>query len=760
MVKLNSRKMVLLCIVTAVIIVFAGAASAEGGVTLEDFDGEGTEESPYVVTTVEELQAVNQDLDAHYILGNDIDASDTKNWNAGAGFEPIGDGDYGDRTRNSFEGTFRGQGYTIIGLAINRPSETYAAPFGDISGSVTDVKFENVEIRSDNSMVGGVAGHNRGEISSVSVSGSVMGEDRWTGGLVGRTAKDATIDRSMADVKVIGGNHVGGLVGENRESTISKSYAIGEVEGAERVGGLVGWVGNGEIRQSYATGDVTGDERVGGVHGSTDGVTSNGYVTGDVRSDDDAAGLLIGEDAGASVVDFYYKPRTGRDAVGTGDRHGTDLSDDQITGLDAESTMNLDFDAFWTVTDEYPILQWQVKDVDLSVSQETIGAGETTDVTVELTLDDGSTVTASEVAEYDAESAVADVTAGTLDARSVGQTELTATVAGVSDAETIEVQEPPNVEFVDAEFDVGTAVEGTTLEAAVTYENTGGPGSETTTLLIEGDTVATTPVHVDAHDETTETITWTANDSGEVTVDDAPLGELSVVEPGTVTLESIDLPRAATRDSSYAIELNLENDANEPVLETVEHRVDGEVVAEEIVEVDADGSVEPLQYAHDEVGTATHVVELHDDVETGVVEILEPAKFKLSDLDSPDALDESEEASITVSVTNVGGGEGEADVELLVDGESVDAQSVVLDPDETETAAFDATFETAGEIDVTVSSPDDTLGVTIAVEGAEAEGVEEGGESTEDDGVPGFGSVVALGALGVVIAFGYALCRR
>ncbi len=30
------------------------------------------------------------DLDAYYVLGNDIDASETRTWNGGEGFEAIG----------------------------------------------------------------------------------------------------------------------------------------------------------------------------------------------------------------------------------------------------------------------------------------------------------------------------------------------------------------------------------------------------------------------------------------------------------------------------------------------------------------------------------------------------------------------------------------------------------------------------------------------------------------------------------------------
>jgi hypothetical protein len=53
--------------------------------------GDGTPENPYQIETVEQLQAMNDHLDKHFILMNDIDASATAEWNDGAGFEPIGE---------------------------------------------------------------------------------------------------------------------------------------------------------------------------------------------------------------------------------------------------------------------------------------------------------------------------------------------------------------------------------------------------------------------------------------------------------------------------------------------------------------------------------------------------------------------------------------------------------------------------------------------------------------------------------------------
>ena len=52
--------------------------------------GSGTQADPYQITNATQLQEMQDDLDAHYVLANDIDCSDTVNWNSGAGFEPIG----------------------------------------------------------------------------------------------------------------------------------------------------------------------------------------------------------------------------------------------------------------------------------------------------------------------------------------------------------------------------------------------------------------------------------------------------------------------------------------------------------------------------------------------------------------------------------------------------------------------------------------------------------------------------------------------
>ena len=80
--------------------------------------GEGTELSPYLISSCLELQEINNGLGSHYALTNNIDCSETREWNNGQGFVPLG---YYDEEWQSFPftGTLDGQNRTITGLYMN-----------------------------------------------------------------------------------------------------------------------------------------------------------------------------------------------------------------------------------------------------------------------------------------------------------------------------------------------------------------------------------------------------------------------------------------------------------------------------------------------------------------------------------------------------------------------------------------------------------------------------------------------------------------
>ena len=127
-----------------------------------------------------QLQAMENNLSWDYQLANNIDAADTSNWNAGAGFDPVG------TNGTKFAGTFDGAGYTIDSLTIDRSTTDYVGLFGYTNGAtVQNVGLTNVDVTGDDK-VGGLVGFNdnSSNIDNSYATGSVTG-DWYVGGLVG-----------------------------------------------------------------------------------------------------------------------------------------------------------------------------------------------------------------------------------------------------------------------------------------------------------------------------------------------------------------------------------------------------------------------------------------------------------------------------------------------------------------------------------------------------------------------------------------------
>ena len=214
-------------------------------------------------TTGTDLQGMSGNLAGHYVLGADIDASDTETWNGGAGFSQVGGNAYYERFSGPFTGTFDGLGHVITELTINRPDEYFAGLFGETTG----VELRNIGLEG----------------------GDIIGAAQ-VGSLVGIAGRGFTITNAYSTADVSGGSHVGGLVGFARLGTITNAYATGDVSGEHRVGGLLGfhhpYGGGGTMENVYATGDVIGVYDVGGLVGATSGnlTISNAYATGDVKA--------------------------------------------------------------------------------------------------------------------------------------------------------------------------------------------------------------------------------------------------------------------------------------------------------------------------------------------------------------------------------------------------------------------------------------------------------------------------------------------
>jgi len=222
------------------------------------FDGgDGSLSNPYVVTNVWELQNMSIDFGAHYILGNDIDASITSGWNGGAGFVPI---------INGFYGTLDGDNHVIYNLTINLPSTTCVGLFGYIGNGaiVHSVGLEGVNIIGNHN-VGGLAGclYTGSKIYSSYSCGVVSANTQTVGGLVGLLS-ESYVDDCYSHCNISAPSSVGGLAGEvSASSYVNKSYSIGSVSGSSNVGGLIGVTTGSVVNASFYDSTTSGQSDTG-----------------------------------------------------------------------------------------------------------------------------------------------------------------------------------------------------------------------------------------------------------------------------------------------------------------------------------------------------------------------------------------------------------------------------------------------------------------------------------------------------------------
>ena len=357
----------------------------------------------------------------NYQLVSDIDASPVSGWNSGAGFRPV-----------SLVGNLDGQGHTIDGLFINRPSDHNVAlisSWGDqgIPGSpepeIKDLNVTNASVTGSSQTAilvgensGGSIGHH---MSNVTVSGTVETYS-WGAGVVGRfygNLDRSTMTNVHADVSVtesgmgsavgglvsivaegltisnssstgtIAGSHPGGLVGtaDDDSNRIENSYSTATVvaSGNFRVaGGLVGESENLTIENSYFAGQVLGinGASAGGLIGAADRNTAvmNSFVTGRVAADG-YAGALIGtlRNNNVSMTNAAWDiGTTGRsDAIGytafytpTVTNTGSRTTAQMQGSLDFGLGFSLNNTIWATGNDLYPYFGWQYASTPVAVS--------------------------------------------------------------------------------------------------------------------------------------------------------------------------------------------------------------------------------------------------------------------------------------------------------------------------------------------------------------------------------------------------------
>lgn len=278
------------------------------------------------ISDVSELQAMKNDLDGNYYLTQDIDATDTVNWNSGAGFNPVGD----TGIANSFNGTFDGNGYTISNLYIYRPTESGVGLFGycgddSAGGTVSYARIQNVTLSnvditgafSVGALVGDFTGYDM-KVQGCHASGIVK-------------ATHTTVENIGGMFGFISGGSFPTLVGIPEIRDCSSSVIVDLDSSLDTtinyVGGFVGFVGWTDFYNCYATGEVRGSGKArtgcGGFIGNSQHVQCyDCYATGDISCKSSGGGFvgeIEGSVVGTAHLDIYERcSATGNVTVSNG----------------------------------------------------------------------------------------------------------------------------------------------------------------------------------------------------------------------------------------------------------------------------------------------------------------------------------------------------------------------------------------------------------------------------------------------------------
>ncbi|ANS87152.1 hypothetical protein VSVS12_03443 [Vibrio scophthalmi] len=214
-------------------------------------DGQGGE-----IATLAHLRWLSETPDAwdeNWQQTQNIDAAESKLWNNGQGFRPIGDStSQGYISGVSFSGSYNGNGYSISSLFIHNPQFSYIGMFGYLSrAQVSNLSLKQIYVKGRDH-VGGLAGYAyNSTLTNLRVTGEIEGNEN-IGGILGSSRSD--IHQAFSDVIVRGKSDLGGIVGEMMSAkSLSNSVSHGQLYSSNSgAGGLIGRA-RGYVINSYTT---------------------------------------------------------------------------------------------------------------------------------------------------------------------------------------------------------------------------------------------------------------------------------------------------------------------------------------------------------------------------------------------------------------------------------------------------------------------------------------------------------------------------
>ena len=262
------------------------AFSTWDGTSVAWTKGSGTQSSPYIIETAEQLAYLSQQVNAGNSYSGKYFRMDADVNLNGKQWTPIGTLD------NPFSGHFDGGHHVVYNLYISNDNVDRVGLFGSVvDGGLKSVGIENCKIevydhssRSAMILIGAVAGYvsNSGTLEYCYATGTTnvyndAGDEcspynshyTLTGGVFGRV-EDTDVSYCYNAVNMTEGTHrdIGGVIGYAWGSTIDYCYNVGDLRGLYCRAGILGWSGAGltninKVHYCYNRGRITTCQPIG-----------------------------------------------------------------------------------------------------------------------------------------------------------------------------------------------------------------------------------------------------------------------------------------------------------------------------------------------------------------------------------------------------------------------------------------------------------------------------------------------------------------
>jgi hypothetical protein len=264
------------------------ACSTDSGPGHPFTKGNGTEENPFWISDIHQLQAIGDTLylDSHFIQVRDIDASESADFQNGLGFNEIGNAEH------PFTGSYNGGGFVIRDLHLHMNVEDKT---NGLFGYLKNATLKNITIDNSNQLNQKSLTSRQSRlqkqqtISLQQIIGSGISENQGNGGLAGINDEGVVLNCHFKGF--VGGElsqSLAGLIGINK-GVIEDSSFKGIVSGGSAIG-LVSW-NLGEIRSSRVSADLSGQTGYGFVR-VNEGIVIRSSANVDIFEGNAGAGFV------------------------------------------------------------------------------------------------------------------------------------------------------------------------------------------------------------------------------------------------------------------------------------------------------------------------------------------------------------------------------------------------------------------------------------------------------------------------------------